>query len=343
MTADELIGLFGIDLNEYEISKVTHWEQRPDVWCNSIRLTRNPTGVDLELIEQQVEAMKDHAPHILRIDEQSLMVDQNQPWLGEIDLFDLHLQLLSWAAETGQDYDSEIAERDYKRCMEELAGDILCYSGAVQRWLIPVGQDILHTDTTIAGTGGQTTAGTPQDVDTRWKRAFVQLRDMAVSCAEMLAGIAPVELVIVPGNHDTERAFMLGDSLYAWFHNDPRVNVHNQPKKRKYYQWGKTLLGYTHGKNEPLKKLPAIMAHEAPKMWANTEWREWKLGHVHSKHETSVEGVLIRQLRAIASRDSWHTDKGFMSRRGAEAHLYHADAGEKATFYVNLPSRYTDE
>jgi hypothetical protein len=73
---------------------------------------------------------------------------------------------------------------------------------------------------------------------------------------------------MVPGNHDYERNFYLGDSLEGWFYNNPNVTVDNSANPRKYYKYGQVLIGYTHGNEEKVTDLPLIMAHERSTDWA---------------------------------------------------------------------------
>ena len=53
----------------------------------------------------------------------------------------------------------------------------------------------------------------------------------------------PVDVVVIPGNHDFERSYYMGAYLEAWFNEDPQVYVNNGASPRKYYKFGKVLLG----------------------------------------------------------------------------------------------------
>ena len=67
---------------------------------------------------------------------------------------------------------------------------------------------------------------------------------------DRLRPIAPVQVVMVTGNHDTQRLYYLGDVLEAWFRNTKDVAVDNSPRQRKYFRYHGNLIGFTHGHNE---------------------------------------------------------------------------------------------
>jgi hypothetical protein len=160
----------------------------------------------------------------------------------------------------------------------------------------------------------------------------------------MCASIAPVDVISVRGNHAEQREFYLGDSLYSWFHSSKDVQVDNAPKLRKYYQFDKCLIGFTHGYHEKLTQLPSLMPIEAPIMYSQTTHREWHLGDKHhmeamrqsfpyavDAHEG--DGVTVRILRSLSATDLWTYNKGFVgARRAAEAFLWHPQDGMIATF-----------
>jgi hypothetical protein len=82
----------------------------------------------------------------------------------------------------------------------------------------------------------------------------------------MCVQVAPVDVLIVPGNHDRERMFYAGAALECWYHGSPNVLVDNGAQLRKYYSLGKNLIGFTHGSEEKFTMLPGIMAHEVPQL-----------------------------------------------------------------------------
>jgi hypothetical protein len=249
----------------------------------------------------------------------------------EVCIADLHLGLYAWGQEAGADYDLAIAERIFIHAMDDLLAKVAPFP--IERVVLALGGDILHVDQSIGGAGGATTAGTPQDVDDRWQKAFRVAVAMLVRAVEKLREIAPVEIIVVPGNHDLDRLFGVGEVLTAWFRQDPEVVVTNTPSPRTYLQHGCVLLGYTHKK---VKDLALTMANEAPEAWAATAGghREWHTAHLHAADLEEVGGVRIRTVPALAANSAWATEHGFRHLRCAEAFLWHREKAFIGLFSV---------
>lgn len=254
----------------------------------------------------------------------------------EVDLPDIHFGKFTWREESGDDYDIKIAREIVLKTMSRL----LSYSQnfGVERILLPMGNDFFNVD----NKENTTTHGTPQQEDTRWQKTFMEGKRLAVDMIDMCLSLAPVDVVVIPGNHDEQRAFYLGAVLEAHYSKCKTVTVDNSAKKRKYRHFGKILLGFTHGYHEKLQKLPSIMPIEAPEEWARSMYREWHLGDKHHKkdllHRTEdVDGVTIRLLRSLSATDVWHFDKGYVGTpRTAEAFLWDKNDGLMAQFQAGI-------
>ena len=248
-------------------------------------------------------------------------------YLFEVDFPDLHFGKLAWGEESGDDYDVKIAREMALSALDTLLGFAAHYK--VGRILMPIGNDFFNVD----NKSNTTTHGTPQQEDTRWQKTFRLGRQLCVEMIDRCAMIAPVDVLVVPGNHDEERSFYLGDALQSWYHNCKFVSVDNSAKKRKYYPFGRNLIGFTHGYHEKFEKLPFIMPVEVPKLWAASDFREWHLGDKHHKKDLlyrteDKNGVTIRLLRSLSATDSWHFDKGYIGGvRAAEAFLWDRERG----------------
>ncbi len=189
-----------------------------------------------------------------------------------------------------------------------------------------------------------TTRGTPQQEDTRWAKTFHLGCQLAIELIEKCRTVAPVDVIVVRGNHAEQREFYLGEVVEAYFSKMNEVNVDNSPKNRKYYQFSKCLIGFTHGYWEKLTQLPSLMAQEVPQMFGNTIHREWHTGDKHHEEKirqkflfdiesSEAEGMVVRILRSLASPDLWTYNKGFVgARRAAEAFLWHPEDGLIAHF-----------
>ena len=247
--------------------------------------------------------------------------------LYEIDLPDIHFGRLTWEEESGENYDIKLAEKYSTEVIQSLLEHSVNYP--VKKILFPFGNDFFN----VNNKNETTVHGTPQQEDTRWQKTFRKGRQLSVKLIEMCSQIAPVDVLIIAGNHDEERMFYLGDALYSWFHNNPNVKIDNRAIKRKYYSFGNVLLGFTHGYYEKADKLPFLMPTEVPELWAKSKYKEWHLGDKHHKKEFEYKtkeenGITVRVLRALASVDAWTFDKGFVGAvRAGESFLWHPVKG----------------
>lgn len=278
-------------------------------------------------IESFIEDAKKYAPVYSKIEYPSYDVGL----LYEIGLPDFHFGRLAWREETGGDYDVQIAKKTILSVLDKL----LAFSSGfpLARILFPLGNDYFNVDSKF----NTTTGGTPQQEDTRWQKTFQRGRELAVEMIDRCSQIAPVDVVIVPGNHDEQRSFYLGEAITCWYHNNPNVSIDNRAVARKYYQFNKDLICLTHGSDERLEKLPLLMALEEPKKWADTLFREVHTGDKHHKRDLQItadesSGVVVRILRSLAQDDSWTFKKGFKSTKAGEGFLWHPTLGLQAQF-----------
>ena len=258
--------------------------------------------------------------------------------LLEIDIFDPHFGKLAWREETGEDYDISIAEERYLEAVSSLLHQAASFE-KVERILFPVGNDLMHTDTIFK----TTTAGTLQDTDTRWQKMWLRTRIAVMKAVTMCTEVAPVDIKIVQSNHDFQTIFYLGDLLSCYYEKNKNITVDNSSKSRKYYEFGKCGIGFTHGNEENVKDLPMIMLREKQKEWALMEFMEWHIGHWHKRKQLQfvsvddVKGISVRYLRSLSGTDSWHYVKGYCgSIKGAEAFLWDKEYGMTANLNHNL-------
>lgn len=257
------------------------------------------------------------------------------PILAELSLFDAHFGKLAWGPETGQDYDIKICRDRYLAAGEDLIRR--CALEDPERFLYVVGNDFFHADHKYFTHGG-----TPLDCDGRWQKAFRVGKDCCIQLIQLASQVAPVDVMIVPGNHDKEKVFCLGEVLEARFYQHPDVTVMNTPDPYNYYHWGKVLLGFVHGQDHTSEKkrmqLPQTMVEDRPIESAEAVWKEWHLGHLHSEIEDQwlirksrcFRTVTVRHLPSLSSTDAWHRESGYASVLAAEAHLYHKEKGRWA-------------
>jgi len=250
----------------------------------------------------------------------------------EVSIFDLHLGKLAWNPETGDgNYDYKIARERFFYVVHEKYARAKEQKG-IEKILFIVGNDYLTFDTILS----TTTEGTPQDTDLRWMKLFSIGTEMLIEAIDLFSTIAPVEVVVVPGNHDKMSSFYILKTLWAWYNESELVTVSQDIKTRKYVEYGKNLVGFSHG-NKEKKRIYHLMPIEQPHAWARTKYREMHLGHWH--HETVLEpnGVIIRRLSSISGTDAWHFEQGFIGAvKKAHSFLWHKDKGVYSIWHVNM-------
>jgi hypothetical protein len=251
--------------------------------------------------------------------------------LLEIATPDLHVGKLAHSIETGgRPYDVKIAIATFERALEALVARTAMYN--VEEVLLLLGNDLFNSDTPE----NETTAGTAVSCDGRFHKTFHHVRNMMVKAVERLRQVAKVHVLVVPGNHDRQTAYHLGDSLECYFHADPQVRVTNTPATRKYVEWGVCLLGFCHGDEGNRNDYPLLMATENPEAWGRTKFREIHTGHYHKQQLEEHNGVRVRILSALTPADDWHAAMGFVGAiRQAEAYVWSKTEGLLAQVYYN--------
>lgn len=254
----------------------------------------------------------------------SLMLEPSIP--------DLHVGKLAWSAETGhQNYDVKTAVETFELALDTLLRRVAGYR--FEQIVFPVGNDLLNADSNL----NQTTGGTPQDTDSRFQKTFGTVRQMITTAIRRFRHLAPVKVVMVPGNHDQLSVWHLGDSLDCFFHKYTDVVVDNSPTLRKYTQFGKVMLMHTHGNKGKHANYPLVMATEQPKMFGETLYREAHVGHIHKTKLDEFNGVRVRTSPALCPPDAWHSENHFVGAgRSAEALVWHRTEGLIGTAFYTV-------
>ena len=347
-TADDLINIHNIPLEEWTVTKklLNKWDiikkdeegktQVVPMFQTKVTLEKNISKTFYnQLREEFIESIKKLSPNV-KFKYNKLPEDG---CLFEVNLFDFHFGKLSWHEETGFNFDTKIAKSLFEEALEGLMQKASKYK--IDKILFPIGNDFFNSD--YAHPYNKTTNGTPQEEDLRWQRTFREGRELLVQSINKLSTIAPVDVIIIPGNHDFEKSFYLGDSLEGWFSNNENININNSASPRKYYTYHKNLIGFSHGNNENMNDIPIIMPQECAKEWANVKYKEFHVGHLHHKKEIKYidvnekTGITIRYMSSITAADSWHHRNGYVgSQRSAEGYIWSKENGLEAHIFHNI-------
>lgn len=337
-TVEDALVRGNVDTAVWEVDRfiVNSWEcnagggEVAPLWQVKVWLKRKGVKPP-DIAESLAAALKNHRPSYKPLAKPP----KRSGVLLELDAADLHYGEYAWGAETGTDYDHAIAEAGVFETLEDLIERTR--HTRPERILLPIGNDLLHVDNLEQST----TLGTRQDVDTRMAMMFKGATMMCIRIVDRCLGIAPVDVLVVPGNHDAVSTYHLGVVLEMYYRNVKGVTVDTGPKSRKYYRYGKTLLGFSHGcETDPkLTQFPLLMATECPDEWAATDYHEWHIGHRHTRREEryvagdTFNGVRVRVLPSLSGTDAWHFKKGYVKNpRAAEAFLWDKKTGPAGEF-----------
>lgn len=329
----DLIRVCEIDTNEWEIVswKCGAYEgQSKDNATSAVTVTQMFTvRASLRLKRQVIEARAE----IMAMLEDAARKMPARPFIKrtstkrrhllELAIPDLHIGKLAWSAETGHaNYDSKIAVKCFNDALDALVSRTASFD--FERVVFVMGNDFLHSNSPK----GQTYNGTQLDSDSRWHKTYMMGRRLLCESIERLREVAPVTVISCPGNHDTTAAWCLADAIECYFRNTKDVDVQNAPTPRKYLEYGRVLLGWTHGNAGKSKSLPMVMASEQREAFGRTIHHEF---HTGDKHQTKVEefhGVRVRISPALCPPDAWHSENHFIGNaRSAEAYVWDRDEG----------------
>ena len=315
----------GID--KKDVVSVKHWQSASGEFRFSIVTKEDITANETDILKTVSSFIENHSPHYPSI-KRKIKLNNH---LLVINPADIHIGKYANHLETGDGYNVEIA---CERVLEGLQGLIDKSKGfEVDRVLFCVGNDILHIDNVY----NTTTAGTNQDVDGKWWEHFEIALALYVKCVEILREIAPVDVIHSMSNHDYQSGFHLAHALKSWFRRDSEVSFDISVAHRKYYKYGKNLIGLEHGDGAKMDKLPLLMAQEQPSLWSETTHRYWYLHHLHHKvkHKwldaKDFIGVTVEYMRSPSGTDSWHSRKGFTGvPKAVEGFLHQKESGQVA-------------
>jgi hypothetical protein len=283
-------------------------------------ITARPRKDELSL-EYISDMFKDMSENFVRDVHKQVKFNASGKML-ELNISDLHLGKIADLSTSNDTYNYEIAKSRFFQVINDVLTRTSHYK--FEKILFIYSQDFFHHE----GLSQSTTGGTKMESDLRWNELFKMGVQILVEAIEMLSTIAPVETIYIASNHDRQISYYAIEYLYAWFRNNPNVSVNNDPRSRKYIEFGKNLLGFAHGHNEK-KRLVFAMPTEAKEAWGRTFYREFHLGHLHSEQSVTEEnGIIVRHISSVTGTDTWHFDSAYVGAvKKAQSFVYDSEKG----------------
>ena len=290
----------------------------------NVRLQWHKTTIDrdkqLELLREAIQGACDDLPRLRPRKRAAKGVRDDL--MVVVPFGDPHFGMYSWAEETGADFNIDIAREDLCGAVDYL----IAQSPPAGRCVIANLGDFFHADNLEGKTAR---SGNILDMDTRLPKVIrVGLAAMRQAIATALSRHETVEVVNAPGNHDDVLGMAMSIMLANIYENEPRVKVHDDPRRRFYVRHGKVLIGITHGDQTRDRDLPGIMATERAEDWGATKHRYFYRGHHHHDTKEEFNGCIVEQFRTLAPGDAYAVGHGWLSGRDMKLIVHDERYGE---------------
>ena len=292
-----------------------------------LKWVKTDNKFDAEKVREWLEALAADLP---KAEPAKAIGSYSDQTLTILPMGDPHVGLYSWNAETGDDFDLDIATTDLCGAVDRLVKT----TPPSKECLIANLGDFYHADNNT----GETSRGHNKlDTDTRWAKVLAAgLKAMRQCIASALDHHEKVTVINAIGNHDDHSSLFLSIALANIYENEPRLNIINTPTITHYYRFGKNLIGVHHGHTIKPDKLPLLMATDRPQDWGETTNRLWLCGHIHHLSKKEYQGVIVETFRTLAGRDAWAASMGYKSGRDMNAIVLHKEFGEVARYIVSV-------
>ncbi len=251
--------------------------------------------------------------------------------MPSIFIGDAHIGMRASQKETKHsNFDTDIATAQIRDAIDYLVERA---EPAKDSLLVDVG-DYTHSN----GHNNTTFSGTPLDVDTRHRSTLYQAAmTMRYSIDRMLNKFDNVYVIIARGNHNDDVAPAIELMLSFCYEKEPRVHVLETQGYYHYFEYGKWLLGVTHGDKQNAERLAGSMARDMSEAWGRTTHRMWCTGHFHKEAVKVLPGVKHKVFAALPPPDSWHSSHGFSGDGEMEMLTLLKEGGVHSSHVYNIP------
>jgi hypothetical protein len=225
----------------------------------------------------------------------------------EILLPDIHVGLLAWRMETGEDFDLNIVVKQIKYAINQIYNKLIHMNIPIEKILLVTLGDVLHVDNDEQ----TTTKGTFQQVDGRFPKIVETAFDLLFDIITLFATIAPVEYVYIPGNHDRNTGWQLAFTLSKVFEKVDGVTCDCSPNPFKYRVINKVAIGWAHG--DMNKKNIDNMMNMLTRELSGIILKFFHLGHQHNpnSHTSSDGGCIIEYFDSLCPASLWEHQQGY--------------------------------
>ncbi len=295
----DLYKIFDIDPKEYTLT---------NFWAKSHKKGQHTySGLFKKAVSEVAygEAFQDFIKSYVPSIEKTKPVVTNDPLLSLIAVFDSHIGKTP-LVNTSNYYDTlPLQQARFRDNIDYLLG---VNPFPVSQFLFVIGNDFLNCELNKT-----TTKGTPQETNDPLGMYRLGLT-LLVEAIDKMKRVAPVHVLLIPGNHAFNLESIMAISLAQIYTTDPLITFDFQALDRKYYRWNNILLGFGHGELT-MEEYAKLMPVEKPLDYATTLYKEVYLGDKHTEKSCEYKGTLVRHLGGITGTDAWHYQKGYVGNR----------------------------
>lgn len=243
---------------------------------------------------------------------------------------DFHMGALSWAAETGADWNLDIAEQTLVAWFERA----IAQSPNAKTALLAQISDLLHWD----GFDAVTPASKHLlDADTRFpKLVRVAIRVLRRVIDMLLAKHERLHIIMADANHDPVSQVWLREWIAVLYENNPRVTVDTSPSPYNAYEFGKVAIFTHHGHKRRVSNVSEVFAAQFREMFGRTKYAYAHTGHLHHVDVKENNLMIVEQHRTLAAPDAYAARGGWVTGRDAKVITYHREYGEVGRITVSF-------
>jgi hypothetical protein len=266
-----------------------------------------------------VAALKEEIPHAEPVAEPA---HGNPDLLNQYTITDVHMGMLAWGEESGEDYDLKIAEQ---LLLDWFGAAVKMSPDAHTAVLAQLG-DLLHHDAHASVTP---THAHVLDADSRLQKIIrVVIRTMRRVISMLLAKHQRVHIIMADANHDPTGGAWLREMFAAFFEDEPRVTVDNSASTYYVVEHGLTSLFYHHGHKRKVGDVDSVFAGQFRDVFGRTKFSYAHIGHLHSDELKSTNLMRVERHETLAARDAYAANGGWITSRSAKVITYHKSFGE---------------
>jgi hypothetical protein len=280
-------------------------------------------------IEDTITALKSGLEDI-RATPRSVPVAGTQNLAAIFPVADLHIGMLADEEESGQNWDTKIAQSVFQNVFDRLVEVTPSAECAVVAQL----GDLTHID--------DQRNVTPQskhqlDADTRYFRVLrIAVSLMKWAIERLREKYSKVIYRGCRGNHDMTAHYAVTLALSEYYSDCDDVEIVSEASEFYVFEHGVNMLLLHHGDRAKPDRLVQFAAAEWPEIWGRTRHRLALSGHVHHETRKELGGMAFESVGTIIPRDAYAASSAYSAKSQLISIVLDAEEGEISRNKVNI-------